>query len=755
VSYSLGVDLGTTYSAAAVCDGGVAQIVSLGHHAFVVPSVIFVGDGGQFLVGEPAERRAGSDPTRVAREFKRRIGDPVPFILGGTPYTTEALSAMLLRRLVEGVIEQQGRPPDRTVVTFPANWGSHKQERLAEVVRLAEIGEVQTITEPEAAAIWYASEERVAAGETIAVYDLGGGTFDAAVLQKTDTGFTVLGTPRGIERLGGVDIDAAIVSYVLRAIGSDGSDLTSEPAITAARRLRVECIAAKEALSSDTSASISVALPGLHADVRLTRAELEEMVRPLLQETVRSLEHTIRSAGLDRTNVDRVLLVGGASRMPIVSELVTDALARPSFVDAHPKHVIALGAAIAAGATTAAPTGTVTPPPPVRSLPDAPPAPAPPPAPVLPRPQPVTEPVVAPPPPAVTEPAAAPVGGPPPQPVPEPAAAPPPVTAPAAAPAGGPPPAPAEPLVTPLGQPAGPDPGPRPRRRAVVAIAVGAVVAAAGVAAVLVLAPSEGSPRTDTTDSTDDAADTVAIPATQQWTDPHVDCSTGDVLDISASGTILPNKDDPALVVDPDGSDVPELHQFNVPELPDANHAALIGSIDQQDSFFVVGKGTSYECPRDGSLFLGINDTGVFNNSGKFDATISPGSHEAGRASPTGRTLEIPITQLWTDTHLDCKTGDVLDISASGTAMHEQSPQGAVDPTGLTDPGYHQYNVPGLPDANTASLIGSIDQQLPFYVGKGTTYECPRDGKLFLGVNDGGVANNSGSWVATIKRQAG
>ncbi|HKE73688.1 MAG TPA: Hsp70 family protein, partial [Acidimicrobiales bacterium] len=590
---------------------------------------------------------------------------------------------------------------------------------LAEIVRLAEIGEVQTLTEPEAAAIWYASEERVAAGETIAVYDLGGGTFDAAVLQKTDTGFAVLGTPRGIERLGGVDIDAAIVSYVLRAIGSDGSDLTSEPAITAARRLRAECTAAKEALSSDTSASISVALPGLHADVRLTRAELEEMVRPLLQETVRSLEQVIRSAGLDRTNVDRVLLVGGASRMPIVSELVTDALARPSFVDAHPKHVIALGAAIAAGATTAAAARTAAPPPPVPSQPDAGPAPAPPPAPVLS----------------------------PPQPVPEPAEAPPPVAASAAVPA--------EPLVTPLDQPAGPGPGPRPRRRAVVAIAVGAAVIAAGVAAVLALAPSEGSPRTDTTDSTEEAARTVAIPATQQWTDPHVACSIGDVLDFSARGTVLPNKDDPDVVVDPDGSDDAALHQSNVPELPDANHGALIGSIDKQGSFFVVGRDTSYECPRDGSLFLGINDSGVSDNSGKFDATISRGIVQTGRASPKGRTLEIPIKQLWTDTHLECRTGDKLDISASGTAKHEPTRKGTVDPTGLKDPSFHKYNVPGLPDANTASLIGSIDQRQPFYVGKGKTYECPRDGKLFLGVNDVGVHNNSGSWVATIKRQAG
>jgi hypothetical protein len=292
----------------------------------------------------------------------------------------------------------------------------------------------------------------------------------------------------------------------------------------------------------------------------------------------------------------------------------------------------------------------------------------------------------------------------------------------------------------------------------VIAVAVGAVVAAAGVAAALVLAPSDDSPSTDTSDSTtttDGAADAVAIPATQQWTDTRVDCSTGDVLDISASGTVLHAEGDAANAVDPDGTDDPVYREFNVPQLPDANFAALIGSVDQQEPFFVVGKGTSYECPRDGALFLGINDVGVDNNSGEFEATVSPAAEGSGPTSSTARTLEIPTTQVWTDTHVDCATGDLLDLTASGIAMHEQSSGGAIDPTGLTDPIFHQYNVPGLPDVNTASLIGSLDQQEPFYVGTGTTYACLRDGRLFLGINDVGVANNTGSWVATIKRRTG
>ncbi len=367
MSYSLGVDLGTTYSAAAVCDGGVARIVSLGHRALVIPSVVFLSEGGEVLVGEPAERRAAEDPSRVVREFKRRLGDPVPFVVGDAVVDAETLTGLLLRHLVSAVTEQQGRPPDRTVVTFPANWGSHKQERLVEALGIAGVTGTTTLTEPEAAAIWYAAEERVAAGERIAVYDLGGGTFDAAVLEKTETGFEILGTPQGIDRLGGIDVDSVVVAQVFRSLGRDVAELSTEATLAAAHRLRAECVAAKEALSSDTAVTITVALPDVHADVRLTRAELEDLVRPMLHETVDSLERAIRSAGLAPSDIDRVLLVGGASRMPIVSEMVGQALARPSFVDAHPKHVVALGAALAAErsavpiavAAGGAPAGTV------------------------------------------------------------------------------------------------------------------------------------------------------------------------------------------------------------------------------------------------------------------------------------------------------------------------------------------------------------------------------------------------------------
>jgi YVTN family beta-propeller protein len=381
VTYTLGIDLGTTYSAAAVHSGGLAEIFSLSNRSTVVPSVVFVAESGDILVGDAALRRGATEPERLCREFKRRIGDSAPLVVGGSPFSAEALTARLLRWVVTSVAEQRGEPPERITLSYPANWGTFKQERLAQAVRIADVSDlvpndrIDTVTEPEAAAISYASTERVPAGEVIAVYDLGGGTFDAAVLRKTAAGFEVLGSPEGIERLGGIDIDEAVYSYVSRALGDaveqlDPDDLGSARAVA---RLRQDCVEAKEALSSDTQVAIPVLLPNLNTEVRISRSELEAMVRPVLGDSVRALQRAIASADLAVADVDRVLLVGGSSRMPLVGEMVTEALGRPFFVDAHPKHAVALGAAISA-ATGGAPIEV------------APPAPSPPPVAVAPPP---------------------------------------------------------------------------------------------------------------------------------------------------------------------------------------------------------------------------------------------------------------------------------------------------------------------------------------------------------------------------------
>lgn len=349
MAYRLGVDLGTTYTAAAVERNGRVEVCSLGSTSPVVPSVVLLRADGEVLVGEAAVRRGADEPGRVAREFKRRLGDPTPLVLGGTPYGAEALMAHLLRRTVQLVVEREGERPERITLTHPANYGPYKLDMMREVARQAglDLDVVDFLTEPQAAAISYSARNRVEVGSVVGVYDFGGGTFDAALVQRTDAGFTLLGRPEGMERFGGIDIDAAILALVDQSLDGAIRQLDpDDPAVQAAvSRLRDDCRAAKEALSSDTDTAIAVAVPGLQTSVRLTRRELEEMVRPRLRETIEAFDRAVRSAGLTMDRVSRILLVGGSSRMPAVADLLQRETGRPVAVDAHPKFAIATGAA--------------------------------------------------------------------------------------------------------------------------------------------------------------------------------------------------------------------------------------------------------------------------------------------------------------------------------------------------------------------------------------------------------------------------
>jgi molecular chaperone DnaK len=352
VSYQVGVDLGTTYTAAAVHRDGVTTIFTLGSRTAAVPSVVLLRADGTVLTGDAAERRANSEPERVVREFKRRFGDTTPIIVGGSPYSAEALTARLLQAVLGEINNREGGPPSRIVITHPANWGHYKRELLDQTVRLAGLNPdlVGFITEPEAAALSYAAQERVEPGEVVAVYDLGGGTFDAAVLRRTASGFAIVGKPEGIERLGGIDFDAAVFAHLTGSLGEALSALDPDDpaALMAVTRLRQDCVESKEALSSDTDAAVAVVLPTVHTEVRITRQEFEGLIRPALLDTIEALRRAIRSAGLTVDDVSRVLLVGGSSRIPLISQLVSSELRRPVAVDAHPKHTVALGAALAA-----------------------------------------------------------------------------------------------------------------------------------------------------------------------------------------------------------------------------------------------------------------------------------------------------------------------------------------------------------------------------------------------------------------------
>ena len=347
--YGVGVDLGTTRTTAAWhADGGV-EVARLGRRRPEIPSLVFAEPGGGLLIGEAAERRGRAEPARLAREFKRRIGDPAPILLGGAPFPAHALTARLLRHVLDTVTGLRGAPPSAVTLTCPANWGPYKRELFDQAVTLADAGPVTVMSEPEAAARQHATARAIGPGETVAVYDLGGGTFDAAVLRRDGDGFVLLGRPEGIEQLGGADFDEAVLGHVLGVLGDAAGvlDPADPAAVAALARLRGECVAAKEALSFDTEVLIPVALPGLHTRVRLERSDLEAMITPLLRDTIAAMQRALRAAGTTPDGVSALLLAGGSSRIPLVERLLAAEFGRPVVADPHPEHSIALGAAAA------------------------------------------------------------------------------------------------------------------------------------------------------------------------------------------------------------------------------------------------------------------------------------------------------------------------------------------------------------------------------------------------------------------------
>ncbi|WP_322762442.1 Hsp70 family protein, partial [Frankia sp. Cr2] len=352
MTYALGIDVGTTFTAAAIWRDGRAEVVDLDERARTIPSVLFLRDDGVMLVGEAAERRAIADPSRVAREFKRRFGDDVPVRLADTWVEIPDLVADMIRFVVNKVTERESQAPGHVMLTRPATWSGHRQDLMEQAAGLAGLTDVGLLSEPVAAAGHYAAQDRLTPGDRVGVYDLGGGTFDATVLRKTDGGFEVCGEPGGDDDLGGIDIDEAVLDHIARTVGPpwQRQDLTDPETARAVAQVHAAAVAAKEALSADTDAEIPVIIPGCNRTVRLTRDDLEESVRIMVLRTLDTFRRTCRSAGVEPAELNRVLLVGGSSRIPLVARLVEREFRVLVTVDTHPKFAVCLGAAIAGGA---------------------------------------------------------------------------------------------------------------------------------------------------------------------------------------------------------------------------------------------------------------------------------------------------------------------------------------------------------------------------------------------------------------------
>jgi actin-like ATPase involved in cell morphogenesis len=366
VGYRLGIDVGTTFTAAAIAEGDRCEALALGTRALVAPTVVFVEESGDTTIGEAAERRAATNPARVVREFKRRIGDPTPIIVAGTPWPTDLLLARVLNWVLSRAVTERGTMPDSVTLTHPATWGDFRLEILRQAAVHAGLPAVDLLSEPAAAAAYYATERDLPTGAVVAVYDFGGGTFDAAVVRRSASGFELIGVPQGLEHAGGLDIDAALFDIVRGSVGGaiDALDPDDPSVVVDLQELRRDCTAAKEALSDETSTVVPIRLPGLRHDLRITRTELEDRIRPLVIETTHALRRAVESAGVAVHDLSAVLLVGGSSRVPLVGELVAGELGRPIAVNVNPKLAVAQGAALhGAPAPVAAPLPLMPPPP--------------------------------------------------------------------------------------------------------------------------------------------------------------------------------------------------------------------------------------------------------------------------------------------------------------------------------------------------------------------------------------------------------
>jgi molecular chaperone DnaK len=376
MSKIIGIDLGTTNSAMAVMEGGKPEIIANVEGARTTPSVVAVNKNGERIVGQTARRQSVTNPTKTVYEMKRLIGrrwtdkevqrdiklmgyemvkgsdGSVKVKMGDKDYSPEELSAMVLSKLKADAESFLGQPVSEAVITVPAYFDDAQRQATKDAGKIAGLEVKRIINEPTAAALAYGLD-KVGADEKIAVYDLGGGTFDVSILELGDGVFEVKST-NGDTHLGGADFDRAIVNYLLAEFKKEsGVDVTDDKA--AMQRLRDEAEKAKIELSSSNEVDIN--LPFLtatadgpvHFETKLTRAKLESLVADLVARTADPCEKALKDAGVKASEINAVVLVGGMTRMPAVQEKVKEIFGKDPMKGVNPDEVVAVGAAIQGG----------------------------------------------------------------------------------------------------------------------------------------------------------------------------------------------------------------------------------------------------------------------------------------------------------------------------------------------------------------------------------------------------------------------
>lgn len=357
ITYGLAIDYGSSFTAAAVRSSNQSELLSLSvadQQQFRVPSLVWVDEDGELVAGWAAERGAALAPERLERSPKQFLGEE-PMQLGRVVTAEEAVGATLALVLAAAEHRFEGQPPAMVQLTHPASWSNSRKSALRGAARAAGLGEVTLVDEPIAAARHLGAT--LTPGQTVAVYDLGGGTFDCAVLRRrADEGFDTLAVG-GQERLGGETFDARLVRHLGEVLAkSDPEDAERVRASSRARAaLRREARAAKESLS--LAGTHDVVLPEVceRASLRLTRDELERLVEPDVRRSVDILLETVSAAGLGPGAIDAVYLTGGSSRMPIVGRLLAEVFGAVPATRDDPKAVVVLGALSDAPAPPAEP----------------------------------------------------------------------------------------------------------------------------------------------------------------------------------------------------------------------------------------------------------------------------------------------------------------------------------------------------------------------------------------------------------------
>ncbi len=353
MSKAVGIDLGTTNSIVATITGGEPEVIANAEGIRTTPSVVAFARDGEVLVGEVAKRQAITNPERTIRSVKRHVGTDWTLGIDGTDYTAQEISARILQKLKRDAEGFLGEDVTQAVITVPAYFDDAQRTATKEAGAIAGLEVLRIINEPTAAALAYGIASDDDSDQTILVFDLGGGTFDVSVLSMGDGVFEVLST-HGDTHLGGDDWDQAIIDWIVKSFkDTEGVDLSGDPMVM--QRLKESAEAAKIELSQVQTTRINLPFISAtdagpkHLDLELTRSKFEDLTAELVAKLKDPFEQALADAKVEKGDLDHVILVGGSTRMPVISELVESLSGEEPHKGVNPDEVVAMGAAVQAG----------------------------------------------------------------------------------------------------------------------------------------------------------------------------------------------------------------------------------------------------------------------------------------------------------------------------------------------------------------------------------------------------------------------